>query len=107
MLEDGRSYLLFEVNAGDGAKIVPRKWFGINLDAETQEELKSTALFQSLETLKASVTRGSPPPDPSPSSSLPRRPSVEHAASWCDGPAWSMLLPGVMAQTHLVSDRDN
>ena len=45
-LEEGQSHLPSAVNAGNGAKILPRRWFRINIDRKTHEPLKPIALFQ-------------------------------------------------------------
>lgn len=45
-LEEGQSHLPSVVNAGNGAKILPRRWFRINIDRKTHEPLKPIALFQ-------------------------------------------------------------
>lgn len=39
MLTEGQPYLPLEVNTGNGANILPRKWFGINPNTETHEQL--------------------------------------------------------------------
>lgn len=39
ILEEGQAYLPLEANTGNGAKILPRKRFGINPNTETHEQL--------------------------------------------------------------------
>lgn len=45
-LEEGLSHLPSAVNTGNGAKILLRRWFTINIDRNTHEPLKPIALFQ-------------------------------------------------------------
>lgn len=79
--------LPLEVDTGNGAKILPRKWSGINPDTEAHGWLNEVHSLISIaqKTFQASVTSGSPQPYPS-SSSSHRRPGLEHAPSWWDGP---------------------
>lgn len=93
ILEEEQSYLPFEVNTGNRAKILPRKWFGINPNTETHEQLNEVhcPIPIAQETFRAA------------------NPGQIHLRQVpTEGPVWSVLLSGEMAQTKLFfSEEDN